>query len=167
MKLTLPIAPRLDRQAASPRKRCASVGTLGAPCASRNVHCVLKSLGQLPVGLRCLTPIQGAYVTFSRCQNATELIHQSDHFLFGETVAFHREPDQWVSQQVGKPHLIVRSSTHGGRPPTAVREQRRRHPMSGRCPNGDRLCHFAAPHQPVRADQAVEERRNHAANIIR
>jgi hypothetical protein len=39
----------------------------------------------------------------------------------------------------------VRSSTHGGRPPTAVREQRRRHPMSGRCPNGDRLCHFAAP----------------------
>ena len=38
-----------------------------------------------------------------------ELIHDSDHLLFGNTVAVHHQPDQRVPQHAGELKSIVRS----------------------------------------------------------
>jgi hypothetical protein len=73
----------------------------------------------------------GMHANFSCCQGSPELIHDSDHLLFSDAVAFHHEADHWVLQQASELKPVVRSRTHGGLRSITVNDRCRRHLISG------------------------------------
>jgi hypothetical protein len=49
----------------------------------------------------------------ARREGLAELFHDSDHGLFGHTIADHHQPDKRIAQQGRDMLFMVRSYTHG------------------------------------------------------